>query len=234
MTVKYHFFGKDCLIDPALQNCSNLNKLLLQNGFKFEHEPVFVNQVHSAEVVVLNDIKKIHTKDQRPKADAIVTNIKNLPIAIQTADCLPILLFDKINSVIAVVHAGWRGAKAGIIGNAINKMIEIGADIKNIKAIIGPAIQQNSYQISEDFYQDFIADNSENKKFFIKCDKDAAKYLFDLPAYAEEKLINKAVKSISDEKIDTYDNAEKLFSYRRSSHLGGIDSGRNISIIILN
>ena len=234
MSIKYHFFGKDCLIDRALQDCSNLNKLLLQDGFKFEHEPVFVNQVHSAEVIVLNDIKKIHTKDQRPKADAIVTNIKNLPIAIQTADCLPILLFDEINSVIAVVHAGWRGAKAGIIENAINKMLEIGADIKNIKAIIGPAIQQNSYQISEDFYQDFIAEKSGNKKFFIKCDNDATKYLFDLPAYAEENLVNKGVGSISNEKIDTYGSVEKLFSYRRSSHLGELDYGRNISIIILN
>ena len=56
MSIKYHFFGKDCLIDRALQDCSNLNKLLLQDGFKFEHEPVFVNQVHSAEVIVLNDL----------------------------------------------------------------------------------------------------------------------------------------------------------------------------------
>lgn len=234
MAIKNHFFGKDCLIDRGLQDYSNLNKALLEVGFKFDFEPVFVNQIHSTEIVVLDDVKKIHQKSQRPKADAIITNIKNLPIAVQTADCLPILLFDEVNLVIAAVHAGWRGAKAGIIENAINKMLEIGANIKSIKAVIGPAIQHGSYQISEDFYQDFIAEKSENKKFFKKCDKDEDKYLFDLPSYAKERLINKGIKSITDDKIDTYKNSDKLFSYRRSCHLGEVDSGRNISIITLN
>lgn len=234
MTIKYHFFGKDCLIDKPLQDHSNLNQALQNQGFKFDHETVFVNQKHTNQIVIIDSPDKIHPKTSRPQADAIVTNLKNLPIAIQTADCLPILLFDEEKGIIAAVHAGWRGAKSGIIENAIDAMISLDANIHNINAIIGPAIQQNSYQVSEDFYQDFLNEDKSNQIFFKKCSKDASKFLFNLPAYAIAKLEKKGIENITDSGIDTYHNANKFFSYRRSTHKNEIDCGRNISVIIIN
>ena len=82
--------------------------------------------------------------------DGVVTNLKNIGLSILTADCAPIFFLDLNNDIIAACHAGWRGALNGIIENTINKMIEIGSLRKNILAIIGPTIQQHSYEIGND------------------------------------------------------------------------------------
>ncbi len=230
MVVKYHFFGKECLINRALNNYSDLEKNLAKQNFSSSHPAVFVNQIHSADVLIIDDQSKIPASNNRPKADAIATNLKNLVIALFTADCTPILFFDEKNSVIAVAHAGWPGAFKNIADNVISKMVEIGAQISEIKVVIGPSIRQKSYEISQEFYDRFLDENSENKKFFID-GKRAKHYLFDLPEYVKEKLRKAGIKNIVDEEIDTYSNAEKFFSYRRSSHLGEEDCGRNVSVI---
>jgi YfiH family protein len=243
MSIKYHFFGKECLINRALTDYSDLEKNLAKQNFVSPHPAILVDQVHSADVIVIDDESKIpqcvFTADcrrpalqgsPRPKADAIVTNLKNLIIGLFTADCAPILFFDEKNSVIGAAHAGWQGAFKNITDNTIAKMVEIGAQIENIKVVIGPTIRQKSYEISEEFYDRFVGENSENKKFFID-GKRAGHHLFDLPGYVKEKLQNAGIKNISDDEIDTYANPKILFSYRRSSHLGEADCGRNISVI---
>jgi YfiH family protein len=237
-TIKYHFFGKECLINRALTDYSDLEKNLTKQNFISSQPAVLVDQIHSADVFVIDDESKIpqcvFTADcPRPKADAIVTNLKNLIIGLFTADCTPILFFDEKNSVIGAAHAGWPGAFKNITDNTIAKMVEIGAKIENIKVIIGPTIRQKSYEISEEFYDRFLAENSANKKFFID-GKRAGHYLFDLPGYVKEKLQNAGIKNIADDEIDTYSNPQTLFSYRRSSHLGEADCGRNVSVIQIN
>ncbi len=230
MTIKHYFFGKECVINRALTDYSDLEKNLTKQNFISFQPIILVNQIHSSDVLVINDQSKIPSATNRPKADAIVTNLKNLIIGLFTADCMPILFFDEKNSVIAAAHAGWLGAFKNIADNTIAKMLEIGAKIENIKVIIGPTIRQESYEISQEFYDRFVGENSENKKLFIR-GKRAEHYLFDLPGYVKEKLQKAGIKNILDEKIDTYSNAEKLFSYRRSTHLGEADCGRNISVI---
>ena len=78
-------------------------------------------------------------------ADAIITNQRNLPIAVLTADCVPILLYDKEKDIIAAIHAGWRGAYKGIIKNVVKFMIKKGCKSKNILAAIGPSISSSNY-----------------------------------------------------------------------------------------
>ncbi len=230
MTIKYHFFGKECLIDRALADYSYLQKNLRQQNFLSQYPVVFVNQIHSADVLVIDDETKIPLKNNRPKADAVITNLPNLTIGLFTADCAPLLFFDEKNSVIAASHSGWQGAFKNIIANTISKMVEIGAQIEEIKVVIGPTIRQKSYEISEEFYQRFLGESEENKKFFNKGARPEH-YLFDLPAYVREKLKKAGIKNIADDEIDTYSDAERFFSYRRSTHLKEADCGRNISVI---
>lgn len=229
MTIKYNFFGKNCLIERDLEDRENLNDSLKEAGFE-SVKTLFVNQIHSDKVVVIDSPQKIYGEQNLPKADAIISNQTNINIAVITADCAPILLFDEKNKIIGAVHAGWKGAKLGIIKNAVFEMKNLGA--KNIKAVIGPMIQQKSYEVSQDFYDDFLLENKENEQFFLKGKIDG-KYLFNLNSYVENKLIEEGIEEIQNQKIDTYQEEEKYFSYRRATHQTLIDCGRNVSAISL-
>ena len=92
--INYNFFGKDCLIDADLQDRTDLNQKLNDLNFKFG-EVLLLNQVHGDKVVLIDDIKKIHGTQNLPKADGIVTNLKNVAIGIVTADCAPIIFYDE-------------------------------------------------------------------------------------------------------------------------------------------
>jgi len=229
MSIKFHFFGKDCIINRALSERSELNKSLAKQQFSFERV-LFVNQIHGNEVVVVDGASKIHGDQDLPKADAIVTNLKNIVIGVITADCAPVLLFDAKKNIIAAAHAGWRGAKFGVLQNTIAAMKKLGA--VDIEAFIGPMIQQESYEISQEFFDDFISDNQENKKYCIDGDKPQ-KFWFDLPSYVEDILQKLGVKVVN-AKIDTYKNETNFFSFRRSTHRGEQDCGRNVSVIMVN
>ncbi|MDX2083552.1 MAG: peptidoglycan editing factor PgeF [Rickettsiales bacterium] len=225
--IKYNFFGKDCIIDRELRDRSNLALRLQEKNFSSSNA-LFVNQIHGNEVIKIDDLKKIHGDQNLPKADALVTNLPNLAIAVITADCAPILFFDQEEKVIAAAHAGWRGAKNGIIKSTISAMKNLQA--KNITAVIGPMIQQNSYEVSQDFFADFLSEDSENKEFFKNSEKPN-KYWFDLPSYIEKKLRQENIFTIINLAIDTYKNEKDFFSFRRSTHLKESDCGRNVSVI---
>ncbi len=225
--IKYHFFGKDLEIERSLANRSHLKRRLAEEGFQNSHV-LFVNQIHSTEVVIIDNENKIYGEQGLPKADAIVTNLKNVNIAIFTADCSPILLFDEKNNIIAAAHAGWGGARKGIVENVVKAMKNLGAT--EISAAIGPMIWQDSYEISQDFFDDFLSENKDNIIFF-KSTAKPDKYLFDLPAYVEKKLRNCGINQIKKSPKDTYKNAETFFSFRRSTHKNEKDCGRNVSLI---
>jgi len=229
MSIKFHFFGKECIIDRELKNRENLERVLQEKNIS-SRKNLFVNQIHGSDVVVVDAENKIHGDQGLPKADAIVTNLPNVVIGIITADCGPILFLDEAKKIIGAAHAGWRGAKAGVISATILEMKKLGA--KNIKAIIGPMIQQKSYEVSQEFFDDFVAEDSANEKFFIN-GANAQKYLFDLPSYVEEKLRAAGILEIENSGIDTYESEEKFFSFRRSTHRGERDCGRNVSVVMI-
>jgi YfiH family protein len=229
MTIKYNFFGKDLVIDRELSNRANLTKEMQKHDFQSNHV-LFVNQIHGNEVLVIDDESKIHGEQGLPKADSIVTNLKDVNIAVITADCSPILFFDSEQKIIAATHAGWRGAKLGVIANTVKEMKKLGA--KKISAMIGPMIQQDSYEVSKEFFDDFLSDDKSNSIFFKQGEK-AEKYLFDLPSYVEKRLREVEILDIKNDRIDTYKNDQTLFSFRRATHLGEKDCGRNVSVICL-
>ena len=187
-----------------------------------------LNQIHSNKLVYIDYNYKLTKK---PKADAVITNQKNLPIAVLTADCVPILIYDNKKRIVAAIHAGWKGAFKGIIDKVIKFMVKKGCSLKNITAVIGPSISVKNYEVKDDFMKKFIKKDKKSLKYFkIKNNK----LYFDLSQYVYSQILQSKIKNIETIKIDTFDIKNKFFSARRALSLKQNDYGRNISIIMLN
>lgn len=185
-------------------------------------------QKHTTDCVVVDG----PFPEKPPYADAMVTNTPNLALGISTADCTPILLADVQARVIGAVHAGWRGAVAGIIGMTIEKMRSLGAKTENIAAAIGPVIRQQSYEVGQDVITACIARNKDNEQFFKPALRpDHA--MFDLPGLVAAELKRAGLSNIEDLKRDTYGDESLFFSYRRMTHRKEADYGRHLHAIVL-
>ena len=187
-----------------------------------------LHQVHSNKFIYIDDKYKLKIK---PKADAIITNQKNLPIAVLTADCAPILICDNKKNMIAAIHTGWKGAYKGIIKNVIKFMIKKGCKLENITAVVGPCIAVENYEIKRDFIKKFLKKDIKNKIFFKKIRN---KNYFNLNKYIYSQLKNLKVKNIDVINKDTFNAKNNFFSARRSISRNENDYGRNISIIMIN
>jgi YfiH family protein len=187
-----------------------------------------VHQIHSAEVVVA---QAPWPQDQRPRADAMITDKPNLLLGILTADCAPVLFADHQAVVIGAAHAGWRGALAGVSDATIEAMERLGARRERIHAAVGPCIAQASYEVDEAFRARFLEANSDNARFFVR--GPAGKPHFDLEAYVVHRLIAAGVGEVEELNLDTYANTDRFFSYRRATHRGQADYGRQLSAIAI-
>jgi YfiH family protein len=186
-----------------------------------------VHQVHSAEVVHVN---RPWPHDERPRADAMVTDRPGLLLGILSADCAPVLLADAEAGVAAAAHSGWRGAIAGVNEATIAAMERLGAVRERIRAAIGPSIAQPSYEVDATFRQRFIEADPENDRFFAG--HADGKPHFDLPGYIEHRLRAAGVR-VEALHLDTYAHPERFYSFRRATHLGEADYGRQLSAIAL-
>jgi YfiH family protein len=212
------------------KNIVNTNLKIVKKKISKKSEEIYLtHQIHSDKFVFVK--KKIKSNKKKIEADAIITNKQRLPIAVLTADCVPVLLYDNNNSMIAAIHAGWKGAYKGIIKKVINFMIKHGCKESSIIAAIGPCISQKSYNVKEDFKKKFIKKDKKNKIFFKK-KKDML--YFDLPNFVKSQLKINRIINIDMINIDTYDEKNNFFSARRSLRLKHDDYGRNISIIMIN
>ena len=185
-------------------------------------------QAHTAKALIVTTPWK---PGEAPEADAVVTNVRGLAVCVLTADCAPILLADPEAGVVAAAHAGWKGAKGGVIESAIEAMESLGARLDRISAAIGPAISQAAYEVSPEFKAAFLADGETNERHFTQ--PGGGKPHFNLPGYVRERLQSKGAGSIQDIGACTYENELILFSYRRSVHKFEADYGRQISAILL-
>jgi polyphenol oxidase len=185
-----------------------------------------VHQIHSAEA---RYVAAPWTMDERPEADAMVTDRPGLLLGILTADCAPVLLADAQAGVVGAAHAGWRGALAGVTDSAIAAMEGIGARRDRIAAAIGPSIALPSYQVDEEFRRRFASDDPANARFFTTAASD--RLHFDLPAYVRHRLIAAGIDEVETIHLDTYSSPDRFYSYRRSTHRNEPDYGRQISLI---
>lgn len=187
---------------------------------------ITVHQVHSATAVIL-DAPPV----DRPRADAIVTTTPGLALAILTADCQPVLFADREAGVIGAAHAGWRGARDGVLEATVDAMEAAGAQRGEIHAVIGPTISQPSYEVGQEFFERFLDEDPGNGRFFVNgADR---KYLFDLPAYGLARLRAAGVAAADWTRHCTYADPLRFYSYRRATHRGEADYGRLISAIRL-
>jgi len=186
---------------------------------------LLMNQTHSNKVVTIN---KNNKNIQRINADALITNVRNITISVLTADCVPILIYEKVNDIVACIHAGWRGSVNGIIKNTIDKIVNMGKNNK-IYVAVGPCISFKNYEVGKEFYDQFIKENKKNEIFFFHV--NAEKFLFDLRKYVNFKIKEFDVEHVENIDFDTYVEKENFFSFRRSRQLGEKDYGRCISTI---
>ena len=206
------------------------NLKIVKNKISKDSKNLYLlHQFHSNKFVFIGKNYRLNKK--KVKADAIITNQKKLPIAVLTADCVPILLYDKKREMIAAIHAGWKGAFKDIIKKVINFMSKKGCNKKNIIAAVGPCIGKVNYNVKEDFKKKFIKKDKKNKVFFnIK--KNII--YFDLPNYVKSQLRYNKITKIDMKNIDTFNKKNNFFSARRALRSGHDDYGRNISIIMIN
>ena len=141
------------------------------------------------------------------------------------------LLCDNEKKIIAVIHAGWKGAYKGIISKVIGFMLKKGCKKNDITVAVGPCISQNNYNVKEDFQKKFIKKDKKNRIFFKK--KKNIIY-FDLPNYVKSQLKFNKITNIDMLNIDTFNKKNNYFSARRSLRSKHDDYGRNISIIMIN
>ena len=189
-------------------------------------ELVTLYQVHSADCVTL---ATPWDDTDRPHADAMVTDRPGFALGILTADCAPVLLADRAAGIVGAAHAGWKGAIGGVTDAAVGAMEKLGADRDRIVAAIGPCIARASYEVDEAFQHRFEADDPANERFFAPGRDGHAQ--FDLEGYVAHRLAAAGVPTIEMMGLDTYADADRFYSFRRATHRGEPDYGRQISII---
>lgn len=193
---------------------------------------VTLHQVHSADCV---RVTKPWGPDERPKADALVTDVPGLAIAVLTADCTPVLFSGRRadgSPVVGAAHAGWGGAVGGVLESTVAMMADMGVPRGQIRAAIGPCIGPDSYEVKADFRLKFVEQDPENATFFIPAAR-AGHLMFDLPSYVRRRLKLAGVGLVDGRGIDTCFNEEDYFSYRRSTHRVEPDYGRQASVIAI-
>ncbi|MCU0832432.1 MAG: peptidoglycan editing factor PgeF [Rhizobiaceae bacterium] len=184
-------------------------------------------QFHSAEVVTVDAA----FAGERPRADAIVTATPGLAVGVLTADCGPVLFADPEARVVGAAHAGWQGAVGGVLENTIATMVALGARHGAIIAVLGPTISQINYEVGADFEGNVTAHDSAAAPFFAP-GQSAAKRQFDLPGYILMRLARAGVAACWTGDC-TYADEARFFSYRRTTHRGETDYGRQLSAILL-
>ena len=168
-------------------------------------------QIHS-DIVNVVDESNVATKRD---GDALVTNLKNVPLLIFTADCVPVAMIDKKNKVIALAHAGWRGTYEEISRKSIEKMISLyNSNPEDIVCVIGPSIGDCCYEVSEDLYNKF-KDRFESSSNTICSIRDDKYYLnlWNTNIHSLESIgVNK--DNIINLSMCTNCNSDKFHSYR--------------------
>jgi len=189
---------------------------------------ISVYQVHSPDAVLVEG----PWGPERPKADAMVTKVPGLALAITTADCGPVLFADAESGVIGAAHAGWRGAVTGVLEATIGAMERLGAERSRIVAVLGPTISQRAYEVGPEFVQRFAEEAPGHDRFF-RPSETPGHAMFDLPGFIGARLNAAGIGSFANLGLCTYSDEERFFSYRRTTHRKEPDYGRLISAITI-
>ena len=237
--ISHGFFGKKGGVSDGIYNAlncgpgsndriSNVKKNLKIVSKKFKISPkelILLKQTHS---------NKCHFILKKPSkklvGDGLITSKKNLALGILTADCAPVLIYDKKLPMIAAIHVGWKGAFKNILKKCVKFMTQKGSKKQNISAVIGPSIFKDNYEVKKDFMKKFLNLSNRNRKFFYF---KKSKIFFDLKEFIKSQLRSLKISNIDIINKDTFKNRSEFFSARRALKNKEDDYGRNISIIML-
>ncbi len=189
---------------------------------------VFPRQSHSDQVRVISGPRSVQKLND---VDAVITNVPGLCVCVQTADCVPILLFDPVQKVIAAVHAGWRGTVSKLVEVTVERMEnEFGCDPADLLAGIGPSVSQANYEVGLEVIAKFKLAFKQADEFFMPS-VNAGKAMLDLWQANKRLLIESGVpeKQIEVGGLCTVEDQDLFFSARRE----GIQTGRLVSGIML-
>jgi hypothetical protein len=186
-------------------------------------------QIHSAIAVSVSGPWDVR---ENPKADAMVTDRTGIMLGILTADCAPVLLADAQAHVVGAAHAGWNGAISGVIESVVSAMTELGAARERISASIGPSISQAAYEVGPEFEERFRDADTDFSTYFEQAER-LGHWQFDLEGFVAHRLAQAGVGSVNPLGACTYAREADFFSYRRATHRGEPDYGRQLSAIML-
>ena len=161
----------------------------------------------------------------------MATDRPGLVLGILTADCAPVLLADREAGVIGAAHAGWKGALGGVVEATVAAMEELGAKRERIAAAVGPCIARRSYEVDDGFLRRFAEAGPEAERFFALGRE--GHHQFDLEGFVLARLAAAGLTRIEAIGEDTYSQPDRFFSYRRATHKGEADYGRQGSLISL-
>lgn len=206
--------------DAVIENRARVASAMGQTG----NNICAVHQHHSPDCITIDapTLEKV-------KADAMVTANPDVILGILTADCQPVLFADPNACVVGAAHAGWKGAKAGVLQNTVDAMVQLGAQREKITAVIGPCISQANYEVGQEFLEGFLDDDPETAQFFINGQN--GKYLFNLPRFGLACLRDAGIENAAWTGHCTYADEQRFFSYRRTTHNAEPDYGRQIATI---
>lgn len=190
------------------------NRARLRADAGLPAEPVWLNQVHGVGVCLVETATQCS-----PEADAAVSSEAGVVCAVMTADCLPILLADRSGSVVAAVHAGWRGLAAGVVEAAV---IRMGRPAAQLVAWIGPGIGPKHFEVGEEVRACFCDARTEAASAFRP--STTGRWLANLPALARERLLGLGLSRVSGGELCTYADPRRFFSYRRDGVTGRMAS----------
>ena len=185
-----------------------------------------VHQVHSPTVVYADHA---WPQDDRPHADAMVTDRPGILLGVLAADCAPVLFADPQAGVIGAAHSGWRGAFGGVNEATVDAMEGLGAQRDRIAAVVGPSVSQASYEVDPGFRDRILEQDRANERFFVN--GPAGRPHFDLSGYILHRLAKAGIGDAAALGLDTYSDADRFYSYRRSTHRNEPSYGRQISMI---
>lgn len=214
--------------DDSVAVCENRTRVATWLGTS-EPKLITLYQIHGVDAL---HVTAPWTRAAPPKADAMATTLRGVALGVLAADCAPILLADHRAGVIGCAHSGWKGAIGGVAASIVALMERLGADRSRIQAAVGPCISQASYEVGPEFETRFAEADACNGRYFMRSSR-TDHWQFDLPGYVTQRLKATGIGGVETIEACTYEHNDAYFSYRRTTHRGETDYGRNVSAIML-
>lgn len=190
---------------------------------------VTAKQVHGTEILFAEDPGQKTIKIGEAGFDILITDKVGIPVAVKTADCLPLLMVDPDRKIVAAVHAGWKGTLMKVVEKAVRSLVEKGARPERLIVAMGPSMARRCYEVEEDVASEFQRQFPQYPQILKK--QPAMKWLLDIPETNRLELVRLGVKPGKIDHLDlcTHCRADLFHSYRRD----GEKAGRMISFIEL-